>query len=369
MPFMVVTTWPTTWPPCEATAAAPVASWLAWRACSAFCLTVEVSSSIEAAVSSRLAACCSVRRDRSSLPAASSVVAPWMLRAAVWMRPTMSASWSAVVLASSRIRANTPWKSPCMRALRSPAAMACSRVDSLPRLRSLTSIIALRSCTISRKSCWNRPASPRTLKSPAAAAAARRLISVLIASRLALAASIDSCSTARLPGRRRASRRRSPLAYSLSTAMASTIASRCSNIMRLMLAARSPYTPGKSSGMRWDMSLSACSTAICAVSLEKRSSIRIISPVARSISPVSSRPGLSMRTLRSPRDTARIASRLRDTGRSTELPINQLMPKVSSTRMPPARVITPVKTSACACTSSMYTPVPITQCQGANAAL
>ncbi len=58
---MVVTTLPTTSPPCEATEAAPIASWLAWRACSAFWRTVEVSSSIEAAVSSRLAACCSVR--------------------------------------------------------------------------------------------------------------------------------------------------------------------------------------------------------------------------------------------------------------------------------------------------------------------
>ncbi len=58
MSDMVVTTLATTSPPCEATAAAPMASWLAWLACSAFCLTVEVSSSIEAAVSSRLAACC-----------------------------------------------------------------------------------------------------------------------------------------------------------------------------------------------------------------------------------------------------------------------------------------------------------------------
>ncbi|KAG1439679.1 hypothetical protein G6F55_013673 [Rhizopus delemar] len=67
---IVATTWPTTLPPCEATLCAPIASWLAWRACSAFCRTVEVSSSIDAAVSSRLAACCSVRLDRSLLPEA-----------------------------------------------------------------------------------------------------------------------------------------------------------------------------------------------------------------------------------------------------------------------------------------------------------
>ena len=47
----------------------PPADWPA-RALSAFCLTVEVSSSIEAAVSSSELACSSVREDRSWLPAA-----------------------------------------------------------------------------------------------------------------------------------------------------------------------------------------------------------------------------------------------------------------------------------------------------------
>ena len=46
------------------------ASWLAWRALSAFCLTVLVSSSIEAAVCSSELACSSVRDDRSWLPVA-----------------------------------------------------------------------------------------------------------------------------------------------------------------------------------------------------------------------------------------------------------------------------------------------------------
>ncbi|KOR39494.1 hypothetical protein ADT25_21745 [Xanthomonas oryzae] len=54
---MVVTTCATTEPPCDATSAAPMANLFAWRACPAFCLTVEVSPSIEAAVSSRLACC------------------------------------------------------------------------------------------------------------------------------------------------------------------------------------------------------------------------------------------------------------------------------------------------------------------------
>ncbi|MCW0405832.1 hypothetical protein NB689_002989 [Xanthomonas sacchari] len=212
MPFMVVTTWPTTSPPCEATAAAPAASWLAWRAYSAFCLTVEVSSSIEAAVRSRLAACCSVRRDRSPLPLAISVEATLMLAAAAWMRPTIAASCAAVALASSRMRPNTPWNSPCMRAVRSPAAMARSSVDSSPRLRSLTSIIALRSCTITRNPYWKRSGSPRVPKAPAAAASASCLICSLIAVRFCLAMSMVSVSTAFSPGRRSMSSDRSPIA-------------------------------------------------------------------------------------------------------------------------------------------------------------
>ncbi|MNN73297.1 hypothetical protein D3C81_1894050 [compost metagenome] len=92
MPVMVDTTCCTTSPPCEATDAAPMASWLAWRADSAFWRTVEVSSSIEAAVSSRLAACCSVRRDRSLLPLAISVAAELIAVEECLMRPTMSVS-------------------------------------------------------------------------------------------------------------------------------------------------------------------------------------------------------------------------------------------------------------------------------------
>ena len=50
MPFMVSTTWPTTSPPSIATLEALMANWLAWRAESAFCFTVEPSSSMLAAV-------------------------------------------------------------------------------------------------------------------------------------------------------------------------------------------------------------------------------------------------------------------------------------------------------------------------------
>ncbi|MNT01943.1 hypothetical protein D3C72_1364300 [compost metagenome] len=76
---MVSTTSATTAPPRLAIPAAAMASWLAWRALSAFCLTVLVSSSIDEAVSSSEPACCSVRDDRSRLPAAISDEAVAML--------------------------------------------------------------------------------------------------------------------------------------------------------------------------------------------------------------------------------------------------------------------------------------------------
>ena len=66
--LMVLTTWPTATPPLMATLEAAAASWLACLAFSAFCLTVEASSSMLLAVSSRLEACCSVRLERSALP-------------------------------------------------------------------------------------------------------------------------------------------------------------------------------------------------------------------------------------------------------------------------------------------------------------
>ena len=67
---MVCTTSPTACPPLTAISDALAASWLACLAFSAFCFTVEVSSSMLEAVSSRLEACSSVRCDKSLLPAA-----------------------------------------------------------------------------------------------------------------------------------------------------------------------------------------------------------------------------------------------------------------------------------------------------------
>ncbi len=76
MPCIVSTTRPTTALPFSATSDALAASVLACCALSAFCLTVEVSSSMLAAVSSSDAACCSVRWLRSVLPVAISFAAP-----------------------------------------------------------------------------------------------------------------------------------------------------------------------------------------------------------------------------------------------------------------------------------------------------
>ena len=55
---------------------------MAWRALAAFCLTVLVSSSIEAAVCSSELACTSVRCDRSRLPEAISCDAALIVSAA-----------------------------------------------------------------------------------------------------------------------------------------------------------------------------------------------------------------------------------------------------------------------------------------------
>ena len=81
MARMVPTTSPTARPPRVATSDAATASSEALRELSALWRTVDDSSSMLAAVSSSEAACCSVREDRSMLPAAIS-------RAPVWISST-----------------------------------------------------------------------------------------------------------------------------------------------------------------------------------------------------------------------------------------------------------------------------------------
>src|SRR3989344_3371256 len=101
---MVVTTWDTTAPPRAATSAADEAKSLAWREDWALCCTVLVSSSMDEAVSSRLAAVCSVRWLRSWLPLAISELAVVML-------PAASCTWRTRPRKASCMRhmADTSW--------------------------------------------------------------------------------------------------------------------------------------------------------------------------------------------------------------------------------------------------------------------
>ena len=119
---MVVTTCETTVPPRLATSEAETASWLAWRALSAFCLTVEVSSSIEDAVSSSELACSSVRDDRSWLPAAIWPEAVAMVSVPVRTSPTTLARLSRMLfIANSRLVRSLARVSTAT--VRSPAAI------------------------------------------------------------------------------------------------------------------------------------------------------------------------------------------------------------------------------------------------------
>ncbi len=88
---MVSITCDTTMPPCCAMEDASSASALAWRALSEFCLTADVSCSIEAAVSSSELACCSVREDKSRLPATIWLEPVAMVSVARRTSPTMPA--------------------------------------------------------------------------------------------------------------------------------------------------------------------------------------------------------------------------------------------------------------------------------------
>jgi hypothetical protein len=109
---------------------APLASVVNATACcaeSALLRTVPVISSIDAAVCCRLAACDSVRDDRSLLPRAISVVAPCML--------TISSRMSRVsarrlTLSWRSARASSPTMPPCSAGtvcVRSPAAMRLAK--------------------------------------------------------------------------------------------------------------------------------------------------------------------------------------------------------------------------------------------------
>jgi hypothetical protein len=78
------------------------------------------------AVSSRLAACCSVRADNSWLPRTISLDAVSMAPVAVVIWPTIEVSCSTVPLALRHIWPNSPWNSSLMPAVRSPSDRALS---------------------------------------------------------------------------------------------------------------------------------------------------------------------------------------------------------------------------------------------------
>ena len=166
MPVMVLTTWPTTWPPRRATSEAPTASWLAWRAVSAFWDTVEVSSSMELAVSSRVLACSSVRCDRSRLPWAICALVSataYRRRPATW--PTSSrrltsilasacSSWPVSSVVATLI---SPVRSPL--AMRSAARMATFSGRTMTRL--ITSAMPTAAATAATTITASQPSAVR----------------------------------------------------------------------------------------------------------------------------------------------------------------------------------------------------------------
>jgi len=119
---MVATTSATTAPPRLAMPAASPASLLAWRALSAFCFTVDVSSSIDEAVSSSELACCSVRDDKSWLPAAISADAVAMVSVPLRTWPTMPTRLSFMVFRACMSWPVSSRLCAVMVLVRSPAA-------------------------------------------------------------------------------------------------------------------------------------------------------------------------------------------------------------------------------------------------------
>src|SRR5471032_1058180 len=120
---MVAMTAATISPPCTATLEAFCASWLAWAELSAFCLTVAENCSTLEAVSSRLAACASVRPDRSALPAAI-----WRVATAMVSTLVRTSRMVAIRLLFICCKARSSWPTSSVASVsneqdRSPAAI------------------------------------------------------------------------------------------------------------------------------------------------------------------------------------------------------------------------------------------------------
>jgi hypothetical protein len=107
-----------------ATSAAAAASWLAARALSALCWTVEVICCIDAAVCCSALACCSVRLDRSWLPEAISDDAVAMPSADRRTWPTIVTRLTFIRLSAASSLPVSSLRSTTMSELRSPLATA-----------------------------------------------------------------------------------------------------------------------------------------------------------------------------------------------------------------------------------------------------
>ncbi len=162
------------------------ASMRAWRTTSLACpappavrVTVAVISSNAAAVCSRLAACCSVRRDRSS---AAWVISPVPERMALVLAITVamvSFNWPTAALKSVRSRSYSGAKRCSIMQVRSPEA---SRARLAPSPSTTTACCAAASA---------RSASVRVRS----AAAALRIVSASASSRsFSMAASLNTCT-------------------------------------------------------------------------------------------------------------------------------------------------------------------------------
>ncbi|MCY1350627.1 hypothetical protein D9M69_368630 [compost metagenome] len=119
---MVPTTWLTMVPPRTAMSEAPSARWLAWRALSALWRTVLVSCSMLAAVSCSEAACSSLRRDRSALPAAICLAAPAIESAEPRMLPIAPVRRACMRCIANSTLCSSPGRTSTWPA-RSPSAM------------------------------------------------------------------------------------------------------------------------------------------------------------------------------------------------------------------------------------------------------
>ncbi|MCY1294077.1 hypothetical protein D9M70_433590 [compost metagenome] len=124
---MVCTTRPTTSPPRSAVSDALAASPLAWRALSAFWRTVPVSCSMLDAVCSSDAACCSVRCDRSLLPAATWCVAVEMLAMPSWISCTTDSRLRCMVCIACASAPISSLPRCSKRVVRSPAPMRSAK--------------------------------------------------------------------------------------------------------------------------------------------------------------------------------------------------------------------------------------------------